>query len=403
MSNNSSVIMRARALQNELIKTRRYLHAHPELSFEEHKTAEFACTQLEKLGYKVKTHVGKTGLIADAPDKNLPSIAIRADMDALPLEETPNNDYCSDNHGVMHACGHDAHIACALGAAQLIAQLGAESNNQLLGNTRILMQPSEEASDSQGRSGAYRMIEDNAIEGMSAIIGLHMDASLPAGTVGIAAGPVMAAADPFEITIIGKGGHGAFPEETIDSVVLSAQVIQAIQQIISRRVTALEPAIITIGSIRSSSTAGNIISDRVILKGVFRTFDKKMRANILDELEKACSIVQLFGGSYKIAYDHGYPATVNDPQITEIMRQVAIDLIGEQNVIAIKPKPWSEDFSMFAEKIPGAFMFLGGEIAGDRRYHHTTNFDIDESGLHIGSAVLAETAIRLSQYFKDKK
>ena len=210
----------------------------------------------------------------------------------------------------------------------------------------------------------------------------------------------MAAADSFVITIKGVGGHGAYPETTVDAVVVASQVVQAIQQIVSRRVSALDPAIVTIGSFHSSSTRGNVISESVTLEGTFRTFDKAVREQIMQELDRACSLARVLGGDYKIEYDFGYPTTVNDPQITEIMRQAAIDLIGAQNVIAIKPKTWSEDFSMLAEKVPGAFMFLGAEIEGSTRSHHSPTFDLDERGLYLGSAILAETATRLMKHFE---
>jgi amidohydrolase len=230
-----------------------------------------------------------------------------------------------------------------------------------------------------------------------------MDASVPAGKVGIMPGPVMAAADGFTITITGKGGHGAYPEAAVDAVVIAAQVVQAIQQIVSRRVSALEPAVITIGSFHSSSTRGNIISESVTLEGTFRTFNKDVQKKIVQELDRACSIARILGGDYKIHYEMGYPATVNDPEITRVMREAAVDLIGEENVLTIPLKTWAEDFSMFQEIVPGAFMFLGGEIAGDRRSHHSPTFDLDESGLYIGTAILAETAKRLIPYLESRK
>jgi amidohydrolase len=213
----------------------------------------------------------------------------------------------------------------------------------------------------------------------------------------------MAAADSFVITILGKGGHGAYPETAIDAVVIGAQVVQAIQSIVSRRISALDPAIVTIGSFHSSSTRGNIISESVRLEGTFRTFSQSVREHIIAELERACSLARVLGGDFKIEYELGYPTTVNNPEVTTIMRQAAIDLIGEDNVIAIKPKTWSEDFSMFAEKIPGAFMFLGAEMQGSTREHHSPTFDLDESGLYIGPAVLAETAKRLVKHYNAKK
>jgi amidohydrolase len=325
------------------------------------------------------------------------TIAVRADMDGLPIEETNKASYHSKNKGVMHACGHDAHVSCGLAAAEILT---AEETG---GRIRMLMQPAEEFGDDEGKSGAFRMLEDDALNGVSAVIGLHMDAGIEAGKVAIMPGPVMAAADGFTIKIKGVGGHGAYPETTIDAVVLGAQVVQAVQQIVSRRVSALDPAIITIGSFHSSSSRGNVISEEVVLEGTFRTFNEGVRQHIIEELEKACSIARMLGGDYEIRYEMGYPTTVNDPEIAEVMKRAAIDLIGAENVITVKPKTWSEDFSMFANTVPGAFMFLGGEIKGDQRLHHSPTFDLDESGLYIGTAVLAETAKRLVKHFEAKK
>jgi len=400
-TSSASVLEKAKKLQSKIVELRRHLHAHPELSFHEFETAKLSAEKLAQLGYSVKTGVGKTGVVADfsKDDKKNTgvTIAIRADMDGLPIEETNKASYLSKNKGVMHACGHDAHVSCGLAAAEILT--GEETG----GRIRMLMQPAEEFGDDEGKSGAYRMLEDDALNGVSAVIGLHMDAGLEAGKVAIMPGPVMAAADGFTIKIKGVGGHGAYPETTVDAVVLGAQVVQAVQQIVSRRISALDPAIITIGSFHSSSSRGNVISDEVILEGTFRTFNEEVRKHIVEELEKACSIARMLGGDYEIKYEMGYPTTVNDPEIAEIMKRAAIDLIGAENVITVKPKTWSEDFSMFAQKVPGAFMFLGGEIKGDTRLHHSPTFDLDESGLWIGTAVLAETAKRLVTHFEAKK
>jgi amidohydrolase len=394
---NSSVLEQAKKLQPEIVDLRRHLHSEPELSFYEHKTAELAANKLDGLGYKVKRGVGKTGVTADIGTGT--TVAIRADMDGLPIDEATQKSYSSKNKGVMHACGHDAHVSCALAAAKILSGEKQELN----GRIRMLMQPAEEFGDQEGKSGAYRMLEDDALAGVGAIIGLHMDATIPAGKVGIIPGPIMAAADSFTVTIQGRGGHGAYPETTIDAVVVASQVIGCIQQIVSRRISALEPAIITVGSFHSSSTRGNIISDHVTLEGTFRTFNKDVRKQIMEELERACAVARALGGDYKLEYELGYPTTVNDPEITQIMREAAIDLIGIDNVLAVKPRCWSEDFSMFAEVVPGAFMFLGAEIEGDRRSHHSDTFDLDESGLFIGTAVLAETAKRLIKHLETHK
>ncbi len=396
MSSTSDVIDQAKKLQPEIVELRRYLHQYPELSFQEHETAKLAAEKLEGAGFRVKRAVGKTGVTADIG--NGPTVAIRADMDALPIEEKNQTAYRSKITNVMHACGHDAHVACGIATAKILAS----QKSKLKGAVRMLMQPSEEGPDEQGKSGARRMIEDDAMKGVSAVIGLHMDGSMPAGKIGLAAGPIMAAVDDFTVHIYGKGGHGAFPESTVDAVVLGANVVQAVQQIISRRIAATDAAIITIGSFQSSSRRSNVISDEVTLIGTVRWFDPAVRDQLKEELERACSVARALGGDYKIEYKSLYPVTKNDGGVVEIMRQAAIEIIGEENVITLKPKPWSEDFSMLAELAPGAFMFLGGLPKGAgpaANYfpHHTATFDIDESGLWIGSAILSETALRLQK------
>jgi amidohydrolase len=383
-----TVVDQAKKLQPELIELRRHIHAHPELSFKEHETGKLVAEKLKQLGFDVKTGVGKTGVVADKGSGKR-TVAIRADMDGLPVLEANKVPYKSQNDGVMHACGHDAHIACALTAAKML------SGENLPGKLRMIMQPSEEDVDEDEKSGARRMIEDGAMKGVDAVIGLHVDASLPAGKVAIMPGPVMAAADIFKLVITGKGGHGAYPETTIDSVVIAAQVITALQQVVSRRVTPVEPAVVTVGSIHSSSTRGNVISESVELLGTIRTFSKETRDKVMEEVERACGIARALGGDFKLTYELGYPPTVNNPEVAEVMRQAAIDLIGAENVLKVPPKTWGEDFSMLAEVSPGAFMFLGVEIAGDTRSHHSPTFDIDESSLYLGPAILAETARRL--------
>lgn len=396
MSKVTTMLAQAKQLQNEIVDLRRHLHKHPELSFQEEETARLAAGKLSQLGFSIKEGVGKTGVTADLGRNGKFIVGIRADMDGLPIEELNQVAYKSKNPGAMHACGHDAHVSCALAAAKILA--GDKSNWTDKGTVRMLMQPAEEHPDSDGKSGAVRMIEDGALDGVAYVIGQHIDASLPAGKVGILNGPIMAAADGFSITIKGKGGHGAYPEAAVDAIVIGAQVVQAVQQIISRRISALDPAVLTIGAFHSSSTRGNVIAEEVHLEGTMRSFSEEVRQKLMSELQRALEIAKLLGGDYSISYEMGYPATVNDTKVAEVMRQAAIDLLGAENVIDIRPKTWAEDFSFFAQKTPAAFMFLGAEIKGDRRSHHSPYFDIDESGLYIGAAVLAETARRLISF-----
>lgn len=394
MTTTIAPISEAKALQQEIVDLRRQLHQIPELSFKEHETAKIVAEKLNKLGYEVKEGVGKTGITAEFGQGSI--IGIRADMDALPIQETNDIPYKSKNDGVMHACGHDAHVSIALATAKLLKEKG------IAGKARMLMQPAEEYGDEEGKSGAVRMIEDGALNDVKAVIGLHVDAGLKAGHVAILDGPVMAAVDGFTIKIKGKGGHGAYPETTVDAIVIGAQIVQAIQQIVSRRVSALEPAVVTIGSFKSSSSRGNVIAEEVHMEGTFRTFSESTRNVIRTELDKVLSISRSLGGDYELKYELGYPTTVNCPEIAEIMRGAAIDLIGEENVIKANPKTWSEDFSYMAQEAPGAFMFLGAEIEGDTRSHHSPDFNIDESGLYIGAAILTETAHRLFKHYESQ-
>lgn len=394
MTTTTTPLKEAERLQDEIVELRRQLHQNPELSFHENETAKLASKKLKEMGYSVKEAVGKTGVVGEFGKGT--TIGIRADMDGLPIQETNDVPYKSKNDGVMHACGHDAHVSIGLATAKILKSQSPK------GKIRMLFQPAEEIADEEGKSGAVRMIEDGALKDVSAVIGLHVDASLPAGKVVVLDGPVMAAVDGFELRIKGKGGHGAYPETTIDAIVIGAQVVQAIQQIVSRRVSALEPAVVTIGSFKSSSSRGNVIAEEVVMHGTFRSFSEEVRSIIKKELDKVCSIARTLGGDYELIYELGYPTTVNDPEIAQVMRQAAIDLIGEENVLVGKPKTWSEDFAYMAQEAPGCFMFLGAEIEGDTRSHHSPDFDLDESGLYLGPAIMAETAHRLISHFENK-
>jgi amidohydrolase len=379
----------ARELQPEIVNWRRHLHRHPELSFAEHETAGFAAARLREMGFAVRQGVASTGVVAELGSGGK-MVALRADMDALPIQETNQTDYASAESGVMHACGHDAHIACLLAAAKLLCRL-----EELPGRIRLILQPSEENSDAEGKSGAFRMVEEGVMEGVTAVLGLHVDASLASGRVGIMSGPIMASCDGFDLTIQGRGGHGAYPESAIDSVVIAAHLVTAMQQIVSRRISALDPSVITIGSIHSSSLRGNVISESVALRGTVRSFSESVRVQLREEIERVCSLATALGGSFTLVYQHGYPVTINDEQVTAVMRAVACEQIGVENVLKLPVKTWSEDFSRLAQAAPGAFMFLGAEMSDYRRSHHTADFDLDESGLFIGPAILAATALKL--------
>lgn len=382
-----SIVKAASELQEAIVKDRRCIHQNPELSFNEVETAAMTAKRLNELGYVVKEKIGRTGVVADL-GKGGKTVAIRADMDALPIQESAAHSFASKRANVMHACGHDAHVACVLAAAQLLKR------EKLPGSLRVLMQPSEEFGDSEGKSGAQRMIEQGAMEDVDYVIGQHVTTFTPSGTVAILDGPAMAACDNFEITVIGKGGHGAYPDQTIDAVALTGLLLNAINQIISRKLKAGVPAVLSIGSIVSSSDRGNVISETVRILGTMRSFDSGVRALLKRELDNACQLVKPLGGDYKLKYLFGYEATVNDAKVAEVMRQVATEFVGAKNVINVEPQMGSEDFSLFAKQAPGAFMFLG-VATKNAQPHHSPTFEIDEEPLYLGTAILTETAIRL--------
>lgn len=381
------MLNKAQELTSELVAWRRDFHMHPELGFEETRSATKIADIMNRLGYKVRTGVGKTGVVADF-GKGKPIIAIRADMDALPIQETNDVPYKSQNDGIMHACGHDAHVAIALGTATLLSQ------EEFPGTVRFLFQPAEEMQDDEGLSGAPRMIQDGALEGVDSAIALHVYSALETGCVEVAVENAAAGVDTFYARIIGKGGHGSTPERVVDPIFISGHVIQAIHGIISRRLWPFDPAVISIGSIHGG-VADNVIPEIVELSGTIRYLSKKVQKEIHTEIDRALSIAKAMGGDYELEIVEGYPPMHNHPDIIDLIAEVAGEVIGVDNVKQAKPEMGSEDFGFFIQDIPGAMFYLGCEIDGDKRRHHDPKFDIDERCLPIGAAILAETALRL--------
>ncbi|MBY0358556.1 MAG: amidohydrolase [Candidatus Obscuribacterales bacterium] len=387
-----NLLVQAQSLKARLIEIRRHIHRHPELSFEETKTAAYVASILKELGYKTSESFAGTGLIAEIGEGEK-TVGIRADMDALPIEEENQNEYCSNNKGVMHACGHDAHITCALGAATLIAD--AVKKGLLKGRVRFLFQPAEETVNDEGKSGAVMMMDSGATKELSALIALHVFPGIPCGIVGIRSGVFLAACDSFEITILGKGGHGAFPENTVDAVVLASHVVQSLQTVISRRKAAVEPAVLTIGGIRSNTYRSNIVSGEVDLTGTVRYFNKSLSSFFEAEITKSCQIAQTLGGSFKLKYQHDTPALENNPQISETVRLSASRLLGDSNVIDLPVQLGADDFSFYTASVPSCYFVLGVGIEGQPKAIHTADFDINEDALPIGSAILADSALAL--------
>jgi amidohydrolase len=382
------MLKEAREIQQQLTQWRRTIHRQPELGFDVHRTAELVATILADLGIRVQTGVGNTGVVGYLGAGDSPVIGIRADMDALPIQEENEVEYASQVPGQMHACGHDAHTTMLLGAAMLL------SHHNLPGQVRFLFQPSEEMGDKEGISGAPRMIADGALEGVDAVIALHVDGSLDTGRVSVGDGWVGAAVDTFRAHIIGQGGHGAFPHQALDPIWLASQVLNALYALPSRRVAPLQPSVVSVGVIRGGS-ADNIIPDAVYLEGTLRSFADDVREQLIQEVEHAMRITRAFGGDYHLQIERGYPATYNDPIVVGWLRQIGSELLGREKVGTEQKTMGAEDFSFMAKAAKGAMFRLGVKPPGaEPRYLHTSTFDLDEKALPIGTAILAETARR---------
>jgi len=381
------MLKQAHAISEELIEWRRDFHMHPETGFDVQRTAGIVADELEKMGYRVKRGVGKTGVVAEIGEGGK-MVAIRADMDALPIFEQNETDYVSQNTGKMHACGHDSHTAMALGAAQLI------SREKLKGRVRFLFQPCEETADEEHLSGAQRMEREGAMEGVDFVIAQHVDPTSPVGTIAINEGPSGGGVDTWNATILGTGGHGAYPHTTIDPFSLLAHVIMGLNGIISRRLNPFEPAVISIGAIHGGE-AENVIPDKVSLKGTIRFTSLDVQKQIRAELQRVFDITRSLGGNYELRFDFGGPPMVNDKTVSRVIEQVGKDLLGEDNVHEMHKTLGAEDYGEFLKHAPGAMYTLGTMIEGREVYElHHPKFDIDERALPIGTAVLVETTMR---------
>ncbi|UCC83181.1 MAG: amidohydrolase [Gemmatimonadota bacterium] len=387
------LLSRASELAPELIEIRRDIHAHPELSFMETRTAALVADRLKSLGYRVRSDVGVTGCVGELGSGDGRTVALRADMDALPIQETNDVPYRSQVDGVMHACGHDAHVTCLLGAAILLAQ-SERSGDLPAGRVRLIFQPSEEMTDEHNVGGAQRMIEDGAMEGVDAVVGLHVAAESPANEVLFREGPLMAGNDTLLGTIRGTSAHAALPHEGKDALLLASHVILAAQGIVARRVDPLQPAVVTFGTIEGG-TASNILCSEVRLEGTLRYFDSEVRSTLHEELQRAFAVADAIGGEGRIQIRDGNPPVINDVRLTEIVRSAARSVVGEDDVVVADLIMGAEDFAFLAREAPGCFFWLGAAIEDDRRNHHSPRFDIDESCLPRGAAVLAAAACKV--------
>jgi amidohydrolase len=383
----------AQALSDKLIRLRRDIHAHPELGFQEFRTAQLVADTLRDLGYEdVRTGIGRTGVVAQIGNNDGPTLAIRADMDALPIVERTGLPFASTVDGVMHACGHDGHTAILLGVAQILRQSLAEETWH--GNIRLLFQPSEEAADDDGISGASAMIKDGALEDVDAVIALHIFSELASSICYFQDGYSLAAVDSFEAWIYASGGHGAYPHQGTDPLFMLAPILTALYAVPSRRISALYPNVLSLGQIHSG-TASNVIPESVYLNGTLRSYQPNVRQQLQVEVENALKIAEALGGSYKLTIHKGYPSMFNHRVVNDWLVNVASETLGKNYVSPYVFGMGGEDFAYMTEAVRGAMFVLGGaKPDGKLRAHHTDIFDIDEACLPYGVTVLAETARR---------
>ncbi len=383
------LLARAQGLAEQVSAWRRHLHRHPELAFQEEETAHSITAELQRLGYRVREGVGRTGVVGELGTGE-PLLALRADMDALPITEENQVPYASVNPGVMHACGHDAHMAMLLGAAHLLADRLPER-----GTVRLLFQPAEETVDAEGKSGAMRMVEEGAMEGVEAILGLHVDADLPVGMLRTRAGPFMAATDPFFGFVRGVSAHGARPYQGVDPIAITAQVLNALYAIPSRRIPPTEPCVVSVGIVRGG-TATNIIPGQVQLDGTIRAFSEEVRRQLHQEVRRAYALAETLGGSGEVEIRQGYPVLVNDATMVARLEEVVAELLGPGHLLEAGLETGSEDFGVLARAASqgGVFAWLGAQLADDPRRHHHPRFDIDEACLPLGTAILAAWVYR---------
>lgn len=391
---NQTMLDRANAMMEELIKWRRYLHMHPELSFQEVQTSKFVIEVLEKIpGMRVEAGIGfPTAVVGTLSSGSGPTIAIRADMDALPIQEENNHHYISRHKGVMHACGHDAHTAICLGVASLLGDIF--HGDKMHGTVKFLFQPAEEMADIAGSTGALYMIKSGVLDDVDYIMALHMSPENPLGEVKMHDGYSMANVDVFAATVYGTGGHGAYPHLGTDPVWMLGPVLQSLHGIVARRVSPLEAAVISIGSIHSGS-ASNVIPSEIEIKGTIRSYHPDVRKKLHAELGKAFSVVEIFNGDYQLTITPEDPALKNDAKVNHHIKRVINDLHPDFTILETAFGLGGEDFAHMTQAVPGAMFFLGCAVEdGITRDLHTPNFDIDEQVLPVGVSILAEAARR---------
>jgi len=371
-------------ITDQIVEWRRDFHRHPEVAYQEGRTSSVIKEFLESLDIPV-TVTAKTGLRGILEGKSGgKTVALRADMDALPLKEEGDKPYISQNPEAAHCCGHDGHMAILMGAVQVLAARRA----QLEGNVVLLFQPSEERIP----GGAKPMVEEGAMEGVDAVFGLHLWAPLPTGQVGIVKGPMMAQPDDFTLVVKGKGGHGSMPQQTVDSILVASQIVVNVQSIISRNIDPLKPGVVSFGTIEGG-TIFNIIPAEVKLTGTVRSFDHEVKSLAKRRIQEiAEGTAQTFGATVEFTYRDGYPPVINDAAMVDFVLDVTKKTLGEESLVPIDPVMGGEDFAYFLQEAPGAFLFLGAGGADSYPHHHPA-FDIDEKALPLGTLLMVNLAL----------
>ncbi len=387
----SAILAEAESIKAELVKIRRDIHRHPELGWRVERTAALGERVMQEHGLAVGKRVAGTGVVGLLRgSRRGKTIAIRTDMDALPIHEQRETSYSSRTEGVMHACGHDAHVAMAMGAAMLLARRKA----RLKGNVKFILQPNEEVPP----GGAHAMIREGVLSNprVHAIIALHVDPIFPIGQVGIRAGTVMSSTDTLTITVTGRAAHAALPHLSIDAIATAARIILGLQTIVSRQMNPMEPVVISIGTIEGGSSA-NVVADRVKMVGTVRTLSPAVRRGLPGMIRRVVrNIAGSAGATCRVQYVCGTPLVINDEGMCDLLRDAGSTILGVDNIVDIEPCLGAEDFAFFQELVPGCLVRLGvrNEKKGITHPWHHPEFDIDENALPLGAAVLAEAAVK---------
>ncbi|MBH0194687.1 MAG: amidohydrolase [Nitrospira sp.] len=383
-------------LYDRIVSVRRTLHQYPELSGQETRTAAVIADFLRGIGIQCRTNVAGTGVIADIPGMaEVPCVVLRADTDALPIQEETGLEFASAHDGVMHACGHDGHTAMLLGAAALLS-----SEGDLPAPVRVIFQPAEEKG-----TGAQAMIQAGALEGAGMIFGGHLDRHYHPGAIVVAEGAVNASSDNFTIEIIGQGAHGARPHESIDAVVVGSLMIMALQTIVSREIDPARPSVVSVGQFQAG-TAPNVIAGQARMEGTVRAQDPAVRRQLLNSVRRiAESIAQLHGARIHVVVKEGTPPLINTPDMATLARRAAVEAVGEANVLPLKTANMgAEDFSYYMEKIPGAYVRFGGQVPGKEGFPaHSSKFDFDEEALAVGAAYYRAVARIAGQRLREQR